>query len=153
MDPSLLRLIGSGRALTLALLSLQSATGRAMGVHPTDVAIIAHLQTAPGEPARTPGDLARLTGLTTGAITGVIDRLERDGYVRRERDTGDRRKVTVVPTGKGGEAFAAVFGPLFAELSALRATFSADEVATVIRYVEGALVAVRRAADGMREAG
>ncbi len=48
-----------------------------------------------------PGRLAEVTGLTTGTVTGVIDRLERAGYVRRERDAGDRRKVlvTLVPEG------------------------------------------------------
>jgi DNA-binding MarR family transcriptional regulator len=45
----------------------------------------------------TPGRLAELTGLTTGTVTGVIDRLERAGFVRRERDTKDRRKVLVTP--------------------------------------------------------
>jgi DNA-binding MarR family transcriptional regulator len=45
----------------------------------------------------TPGRLAELTGLSTGTVTGVIDRLERGGYVRRERDTKDRRKVLVTP--------------------------------------------------------
>ena len=45
----------------------------------------------------TAGRLAELTGLTTGAITGVIDRMEKDGYVRRERDESDRRKVFIVP--------------------------------------------------------
>ena len=45
----------------------------------------------------TPGRLAELTGLTTGTVTGVIDRLERAGYVRRERDSTDRRKVLVTP--------------------------------------------------------
>jgi len=43
----------------------------------------------------TAGALAEATGLTTGAITGVIDRLERAGYAKRERDAGDRRKVLV----------------------------------------------------------
>jgi DNA-binding MarR family transcriptional regulator len=45
----------------------------------------------------TPGRLAALTGLTTGSVTGVIDRLERAGFVGRERDGVDRRKVRVVP--------------------------------------------------------
>ena len=47
----------------------------------------------------TAGRLAEVTGLTTGAITGVIDRLERAGFVRRERDDDDRRKVfiSIVP--------------------------------------------------------
>jgi DNA-binding MarR family transcriptional regulator len=47
----------------------------------------------------TAGRLAEVTGLTTGAITGVVDRLEKAGFVRRERDDSDRRKVfiAVVP--------------------------------------------------------
>src|SRR6185369_5119613 len=47
----------------------------------------------------TAGRLAEVTGLTTGAITGVVDRLEKAGLVRRERDADDRRKVfiTTVP--------------------------------------------------------
>ncbi|GAB1689935.1 MarR family winged helix-turn-helix transcriptional regulator [Krasilnikovia sp. M28-CT-15] len=43
----------------------------------------------------TPGRLAELTGLRTGTVTGVLDRLERAGFVRRERDATDRRKVIV----------------------------------------------------------
>jgi DNA-binding MarR family transcriptional regulator len=46
---------------------------------------------------KTPGKLAELTGLTTGTITGVIDRLEKAGYARRERDLHDRRKVIIQP--------------------------------------------------------
>ncbi|MCX6047867.1 MAG: MarR family transcriptional regulator [Chloroflexi bacterium] len=45
----------------------------------------------------TAGQLSELTGLTTGAVTAVIDRLEKIGYVKRERDSADRRKVIVVP--------------------------------------------------------
>jgi DNA-binding MarR family transcriptional regulator len=43
----------------------------------------------------TAGRLAEVTGLTTGAITGVVDRLEKAGLVRRERDDHDRRKVFI----------------------------------------------------------
>ena len=43
----------------------------------------------------TAGRLAEVTGLTTGAITGVVDRLEQAGLVRRERDANDRRKVFI----------------------------------------------------------
>jgi DNA-binding MarR family transcriptional regulator len=45
----------------------------------------------------TAGRLAEITGLTTGAITGVVDRLEKAGFVRRERDANDRRKVFIAP--------------------------------------------------------
>src|SRR5262245_581834 len=58
----------------------------------------------------TAGELAQRTGLTTGAITGVIDRLERAGFVRRVRDPHDRRRVIVEPVVK---RMARVIGPLF----------------------------------------
>ncbi len=45
--------------------------------------------------AATAGQLATITGLTTGAITGVIDRLEKAGFVRRRRDPNDRRRVII----------------------------------------------------------
>src|SRR6267378_5537895 len=52
----------------------------------------------------TAGRLAEVTGLTTGAITGVVDRLEKAGFVRRERDDNDRRKVfiAIVPENTAG---------------------------------------------------
>jgi len=53
-----------------------------------------------------PGRFAELTGLTTGTVTGVLDRLEKAGYVRRERDPGDRRKVVVTPVPEAGASLA-----------------------------------------------
>lgn len=54
----------------------------------------------------TPGRLAELSRLTTGTVTGVLDRLEKAGFVRRERDPHDRRKVivTLAPEGMAGIA-------------------------------------------------
>jgi DNA-binding MarR family transcriptional regulator len=65
-----------------------------VGVNPTDLGALCLLLLHGPAPA---GRLAELTGLTTGAITGVIDRLETGGFVRREVDPADRRKVIVVP--------------------------------------------------------
>jgi DNA-binding MarR family transcriptional regulator len=80
-----------------------------MGINRTDMRCLDILQR--GE-AMTAGDVARESGLTTGAVTAVLDRLERAGYARRVRDTEDRRRVLVevVP-----EAFAGMgdfYGPL-----------------------------------------
>jgi len=47
--------------------------------------------------ALTAGELATLTGLTTGAVTGLIDRFEKKKLVKRQFDKGDRRKVIIVP--------------------------------------------------------
>jgi DNA-binding Lrp family transcriptional regulator len=58
----------------------------------------------------TPGRLAELSGLRTGTVTGVLDRLERVGYIRRERATDDRRKVIV---SRVEDRIAADMGPLY----------------------------------------
>ena len=65
-----------------------------VGVSPTDLGALCLLLLHGPAPA---GRLAELTGLTTGAVTGMVDRLERGGFVRREVDPADRRKVIVVP--------------------------------------------------------
>jgi DNA-binding MarR family transcriptional regulator len=70
------------------------------------------------------GKLGELTGLTTGAITGMIDRLEKVGYVRRTKDPKDRRKTIVEPVRnkklervkrRNVRAFATFHYPCFAE--------------------------------------
>jgi DNA-binding MarR family transcriptional regulator len=72
---------------------LQDAIARAGGLGGPDLQLVGILMS---EGAMTPGALARRTGLGTGgAITSAVDRLEREGYVRRERDPADRRRVLV----------------------------------------------------------
>jgi len=66
----------------------------ALALAPIDLVCMCLLQL--NGPA-TPGWLAEQTGLTTGAVTGMIDRLERAGYVSREPDPDDRRRVIVQP--------------------------------------------------------
>ena len=65
-----------------------------VGLNATDLGALCLLLLRGPTPA---GRLAELTGVTTGAITGVVDRLEKGGFVRREADQADRRKVIVVP--------------------------------------------------------
>src|SRR5689334_1433493 len=50
------------------------------------------------EPGLTPGRLAERTGLTSGAVTGVVDRLEKAGYVKRTSDPIDRRRAVIAPS-------------------------------------------------------
>ena len=84
----------------------------------------------------TAGELAERTGLTTGAITGVVDRLERAGYVRRERDPGDRRRVIIRPD---AERLHAEVAPLFSSLKrgmdALCAGYDDGELAILLDFV------------------
>ena len=82
----------------------------------------------------TAGELAKQSGLTTGAITGVIDRLEKAGLARRERDPDDRRKVYVSILPKAlarGRVFYDSFGKA---ADALAASYSDAEIALLIDY-------------------
>ncbi len=60
----------------------------------------------------TAGDIARETGLTSGAVTAMLDRLERVGYVRRLRDASDRRRVLVELTAQARQMVDEIYGPL-----------------------------------------
>src|SRR4028118_2100776 len=81
-----------------------------LGMNPTDLQCL-NILSETGPVAA--GQLAQETGLTTGAVTGVIDRLERAGYAWRERDPKDKRRVIVhpLPERAGHE-----IGPLYASL-------------------------------------
>src|SRR5262245_31160826 len=67
------------------------AVAQRLGINSTDLECLDYIVRGPV----TAGALAEATGLTTGAITGVIDRLERAGFAKREADANDRRKVLV----------------------------------------------------------
>jgi DNA-binding MarR family transcriptional regulator len=58
------------------------------------------------------GDLAKQSGLTTGAVTAVLDRLEDAGYVRRTRDTADRRRVLIEITDEARQRAMEFYGPI-----------------------------------------
>jgi DNA-binding MarR family transcriptional regulator len=82
----------------------------------------------------TAGDLAEATGLTTGAVTGIIDRLERTGFARRERDTADRRKVYVSILPAAYELGMKYYGPLEKAMAALLDAYSDAEIALLADY-------------------
>jgi len=83
----------------------------------------------------TAGDLARATGLTTASITGVLDRLEEGGFVRRERDPHDRRRVIVkLNAGPGLREIGPTFGPLLKAWRATAAGYSDDDLRLLLEF-------------------
>jgi DNA-binding transcriptional ArsR family regulator len=83
----------------------------------------------------TAGDLARATGLTTASITGVLDRLEEGGFVRRERDPKDRRRVIVnLNMGPGLREVGSTFGPLVKAWRAAAASYSDEELGLLLEF-------------------
>lgn len=84
----------------------------------------------------TAGQLSDLTGLTTGAITAVIDRLEKAGYVKRERDKDDRRKVIVAPNAEKIYAeLTPYIMPMGMAVDRLCQAFSEDELAIILQFI------------------
>jgi predicted transcriptional regulator len=86
--------------------------------------------------AMTAGELSKLTGLTTGAITGVIDRLENRHLVKRAFDKADRRKIVIVPD---YDETVKLMGPTSTDLQsrmiALVSTLTDNEIKIVERYI------------------
>jgi DNA-binding MarR family transcriptional regulator len=80
----------------------------------------------------TAGELAELSGLTTGAVTAVVDRLERMGYARRVRDEADRRRVMVELTAKAEEAARKVYGKLYLDWVAILERYTVDELRVML---------------------
>jgi DNA-binding MarR family transcriptional regulator len=88
----------------------------------------------------TAGELSALTGLTTGAITGLIDRFEKKKLVKRRFDEDDRRKVIIEPKTKN---IMTLFEPLYKDFRSksqkLTASFSEKEVETIRTYLTKAI--------------
>jgi DNA-binding MarR family transcriptional regulator len=81
------------RAATDGILFHQAVADR-LRLHVSDLRCLNILLQTGSVPA---GEIGERTGLTTGAVTRMVDRLERAGYVRREPDPADRRRVIVSP--------------------------------------------------------
>jgi DNA-binding MarR family transcriptional regulator/ketosteroid isomerase-like protein len=116
---------------TQAVLYTQAIADR-LGVNLTDLVCMGALTiTGPV----TAGRLAQLTGLTTGAITGVVDRLVKAGYVTRTQDPADRRRVIIAPRHEAGMEIAPLFMPMLQKVSETVESYSDAELAVIVDYV------------------
>jgi DNA-binding MarR family transcriptional regulator len=107
------------------------AVAERLGMNSTDLECLDHILRGPV----TAGRLAELTGLTTGAITGVIDRLERVGVARRERDPDDRRKTLVHVLPAALERVTPLFEPMERTAMAVLSNYSDDELALLLGFL------------------
>lgn len=98
----------------------------------------------------TAGELSKLTGLTTGAVTGLIDRLEKKKLLKRKFSRDDRRKVIIVPDEENAMK---LLQPLFVELqqktAILIASFSSSEMEAIKRYFSEATIIMKEVTDSM----
>lgn len=130
------------RDLATAVIAFHEAGARRLGMTAAErkcAGIIAELGNA------TPKQLAGATGLSTGAITGIVDRLERAGYAKRVPNPADRRSVIVQPrnTEKLGRESLPIFAALTEAMNGLRAEYSKEERALVLRHLENTIAVLR----------
>lgn len=109
-----------------------------VGLNSTDLECLDLLHLAG---ATTAGQLAAHTGLTTGATTAVIDRLERAGFVTRRRDSTDRRVVLVEVLEHAGPQIEPFYRPIAKLMSDLNRRYDDRELETVVAYLTEALEA------------
>ena len=130
------------RELATAVVSFQEAVARAVGMTAAERKCAGLL----AERGRmTPGELAHATGLTTGAITGIVDRLVKAGFAARVAHPTDRRSVIV--EARNADRLMATIGPVFAALTArmdrLDARYSDEERALILRHLADTIAILR----------
>jgi DNA-binding MarR family transcriptional regulator len=112
-------------------------------MHPTDFQALVLIMNAQrqGTPA-TPGTLGRALSLTSGAVTGTIDRLAAAGHVTRAPDERDRRQTRLHWQGPGLELAAEFFGPLAARTEPIMAGLTVAELAVIEHFMAGMAEAI-----------
>jgi DNA-binding MarR family transcriptional regulator len=99
----------------------------------------------------TAGQLATASALSTGAVTAVVDRLERAGYARRVSDPADRRRVVVEPTPAARERSWELMGPLAEEGARLAEPYSDEQLQMFLDFTRLARGVQERHTEWLRE--
>lgn len=130
-----------GRELSARTLMFHAAIAEKVGLSATEHKALDLLSRAG---ALTAGQLAELTGLTTGAITGLVDRLEKIEFVRRERDPSDRRKVLIYPNlEKIEREIAPLFASMSQQMQTLLSRYSEQELTIIQSFVSQSIAVLQ----------
>jgi DNA-binding MarR family transcriptional regulator len=101
-----------------------------------DLAAMNHVMTAPTPLG--PLELSHRLGISSGSTTELVDRLEHAGHLQRQRDSQDRRRVSLHPTPRAVTQILSELHSLLTALDALAEEFTADEQAVIARYLHAA---------------
>lgn len=118
-----------------------------LGINLTDFKCLSILER---NGAVTAGRLAELTGLTSGAVTGLIDRLEKAGWARRVRDPNDRRHVIIEAVAERGAEFGALFSTTGRAMAELVEGYSDEELGFLLDFLTRCGALLREQTVGMR---
>jgi DNA-binding MarR family transcriptional regulator len=141
-------------SITAAVQDLQDATdlidelaARRLGINRTDLRCLSRLS---ARGPQTSSELAIAAGLTAGAMTTAVDRLERAGLAHRIRDAADRRRVLVHLTDEAERLSEEIWGPIAADAHTELAGFTPAQLGVIERFLGVALANQRRHADRLR---
>ncbi|MDV7084931.1 winged helix-turn-helix transcriptional regulator [Rhodococcus sp. IEGM 248] len=144
------------RALAVELNLLGAEFAQLHGLHTTDLrALICILDADRAGLAATPGWLGGQLGINSASVTALLDRMEKAGLIRRDRDADDRRRSLLAVTPRAVDLGQTFFGPLIDRTAAILDDFDAGERATISRFLDGVnrAVAVERRAGAQRTDG
>lgn len=128
------RLYEHGREISLLTVLFHNAAAARLGITSTDQKCLDVIARGGREGPVTAGRVAEMTGLSTGAITGVLDRLEKARFIRREKDPADRRQVVVRVLPDRNSEIEAIFGPFARSWSDTAEQFSDADLEVVERF-------------------
>ena len=138
----------AGRELGARSILFHQAVANIAGVSVTDLKCLDYIDRVGDVTA---GDLARLTGLSTGAITAAIDRLEKAGLARRERSQTDRRKVLVRLCESPAMArIAPFYEALGRESAQMISRYTTVQLETIKDFCERCIEIMRRQTEAVR---
>jgi DNA-binding MarR family transcriptional regulator len=131
-----------GRELSTAVILFHEAIASRLGLSAAEWKCLGLLDQ---EGPATAGRLAERSGFTTGAITGIVDRLEKAGYVRREPNPKDRRSVIIqpIPSRALREQVTPIFASLGRAMAAVAGRYSDQELAAIQDYLERTIQTLR----------
>lgn len=138
------------REYTSAVDAVNQIAAERMGINRTDHRVLEILSR---RGPMTAGDLAEASHLTTGAITAVLDRLERAEFARRVRDTEDRRRVLVEETPGGVQTAMRIYGPFMNRSFELMSHYNADQLTAILDFMREAAEVTTGYAKDLRSPG
>jgi DNA-binding MarR family transcriptional regulator len=128
---------------------LSIAIAHQLGMPLADVQCMGLLAAGPSAPS----ELASGLGLTTGAMTKVLDRLERVGCVTRSADSADRRRITITADPDGLARVAAPYAPMGDKMNGILAGYSGEQLEAVLAFIRAGQQAADEEIARIREQG
>jgi DNA-binding MarR family transcriptional regulator len=139
----------SGRELSAVQIMFLEAVADKIGLNITDMRCLNFIHRS--DKTISAKDLVRITGLTTGAITGVIDRLEKSGFIRRGGDSADRRLVIITPVPEKRAEVEMLFNSINRRRHRMVSSMNDRELTIAKDFMEKNMAVLKEEIDNLRD--